>query len=213
MHISLNKKIDGKFVLLSNKDSLNVENLRSINPRYIFFPHWSHLIPESIFSEFTCVVFHMTDLPYGRGGSPLQNLILQGVGDTKITALKVVKDLDAGPIYMKSELNLLGPANDIYHRASCIIEDMIQKMILEPLPPVPQKGEPTFFKRRTPEQSNIERVDCKKTLFDMIRMLDADGYPHAFIDIDNFKVEFTEVTKNNGEISAKARFLKINKEV
>jgi len=213
MHISLNKKSDCEFILLSDQHSLNVENLRSINPKYIFFPHWSHIIPESIFSEFACVVFHMTDLPYGRGGSPLQNLILEGVEDTKITALKVVEELDAGPIYMKSPLNLSGSANDIYHRASFVIESMIQKMILEPCPPAPQTGEPTTFKRRTPKQSNIEKVDRKKTLFDMIRMLDADGYPHAFTNIDNFRIEFTEVMKNNGEISAKASFIKINDEV
>ncbi len=27
--------------------------------------------------KFECVCFHMTDVPYGRGGSPLQNLIIR----------------------------------------------------------------------------------------------------------------------------------------
>ena len=43
----------------------------------------------------------MTDLPYGRGGSPLQNLILKGKKTTKITAFKMIDKIDAGPIYLK----------------------------------------------------------------------------------------------------------------
>ena len=50
----------------------------------------------------------MTDLPYGRGGSPLQNLIVRGWKETKVLALKVVEELDAGPIYYKKRLAYMG---------------------------------------------------------------------------------------------------------
>ena len=90
IHTSLNKNVDCEFILLSNRRDLNIDNLRIINPKIIFFPHWSYLIPEEIYTEFECIVFHMTDLPYGRGGSPLQNLIMNGFSDTKITAISVV---------------------------------------------------------------------------------------------------------------------------
>ena len=43
----------------------------------------------------------MTDLPYGRGGSPLQNLIINGHKETMMSALRCVQELDAGPIYLK----------------------------------------------------------------------------------------------------------------
>lgn len=43
----------------------------------------------------------MTNLPYGRGGSPVQNLILNGHKKTIISALNVTKDLDAGDVYLK----------------------------------------------------------------------------------------------------------------
>ena len=49
----------------------------------------------------------MTDLPYGRGGSPLQNLIARGFLETKISAILVEKQLDAGPVYLKMELLFL----------------------------------------------------------------------------------------------------------
>ena len=60
----------------------------------------------------------MTDLPYGRGGSPLQNLIIRGHKKTKISALRMVNELDAGPIYFKRSLSLNGNAQKIYSSCS-----------------------------------------------------------------------------------------------
>ena len=59
IHRSLNKNVDCEFILLSNRHDLNIDNLRTINPKIIFFPHWSYLIPEEIYAEFECVVFHI----------------------------------------------------------------------------------------------------------------------------------------------------------
>ena len=52
--------------IITDKDELTLEYVRVINPEYILFPHWSWIIPKEIFKNFTCVVFHMTDLPFGR---------------------------------------------------------------------------------------------------------------------------------------------------
>ena len=82
----LSLKTDDNWVLISSKDDFNNENLKKINPDKIFIPHWSYIIPEFIFNSYECIVFHMTDLPYGRGGSPLQNLIFLGHKNTKISA-------------------------------------------------------------------------------------------------------------------------------
>ena len=70
----------------------------------------------------------MTDLPYGRGGSPLQNLIVRGHSETKISALKVEKKLDTGDIYLKKNLSLEGSAQKIFQRANTSIIDMIKEI-------------------------------------------------------------------------------------
>ena len=95
-----------EYEVITEPAELTLERIKSINPRYIFFPHWSWKIPQEIYENWECVVFHMTDLPFGRGGSPLQNLILKGVTRTKICALKVIEAFDAGPIYLRRNLSL-----------------------------------------------------------------------------------------------------------
>ena len=97
---------DHSLFFIDSSNELSLDHLSSINPRYIFFPHWSHIVSNEILDKYDCVCFHMTDLPFGRGGSPLQNLILNNFSHTKITALKMSDELDAGPIYLKKDLRL-----------------------------------------------------------------------------------------------------------
>ena len=180
---SLHAATGQRFHLISDPAEITVEYLTELSPCYVFFPHWSHIIPVSVFQSFECVIFHMTDLPFGRGGSPLQNLIARGIYETKISALKCIEEVDAGPIYLKRSLSLHGAAEEIYLRASKIIESMIVEIIKTTPQSIVQIGEPTFFKRRKPEQGNLLDAGSLDQAFDLIRMLDADGYPHAFINV------------------------------
>jgi methionyl-tRNA formyltransferase len=148
----------------------------------------------------------MTDLPFGRGGSPLQNLIERGIYETKISALKVVKDLDAGPIYFKRDLTLDGSATEIFCRASDIIfHEMIPEIIKNEPELTPQKGKTTIFKRRIPEQGDISNLTTSTKVYDYIRMLDAEGYPPAFVETSKLKIEFSKGKLNNGYVSAQAK--------
>jgi methionyl-tRNA formyltransferase len=119
-------------MLITAKEDFIFPLIKEYNPDYIFFPHWSWIIPETIYENFECIVFHMTDLPYGRGGSPLQNLILRKVYNTKISAIRVEKGLDTGKIYFKEDFFIgLGNAEEIFIEASKVIFRMIDRMIEE----------------------------------------------------------------------------------
>lgn len=188
---------------IREKEQLTYEYLAKINPKYVFFPHWSYIIPAKIYENFNCIIFHMTDLPFGRGGSPLQNLIERGVKQTKISAIKCVKELDGGDIYLKRDLDIsYGSAHEIYARAGEIISEMIEEIIDKNPEPVPQIGEVVEFKRRKPEQSNIKYLNDIEKIYDYIRMLDADGYPKAFLENNNLKFEFKNARLDGDKIIA-----------
>lgn len=191
----LAEKTGHTFHLITRKEELTRERLAAIQPRYVFFPHWSYLISEAIHDAFECVIFHMTDLPYGRGGSPLQNLIQRGHHETQISALRCVREMDAGPIYLKRPLCLEGAASEIFLRAAGVIEAMIETLVREEPEPQPQDGEPTWFARRTPAESDLAQAPIQdlNDFFDFIRMLDAEGYPRAFLDLHGHRVEFSRV--------------------
>ncbi|WP_434303277.1 formyltransferase family protein [Clostridium botulinum] len=189
--------------IVTNKNNLTYGKVREINPEYIFFPHWSWVIPKEIYETFNCIVFHMTDLPFGRGGSPLQNLIERGIENTKISAIKVDDGIDTGDIYFKESLNLNGTADEIFIRASQIIfNKMIPKIINEKILPKKQSGEVIQFKRRNSSQSEIlSNFDLEK-IYDYIRMLDGEDYPKAFIKFGKYKLEFSRASLKNNKIIA-----------
>lgn len=195
-------EMSGRWVLISDKADLTLEKLKSVDPRYIFFPHWSWIVPDEILNAYECVCFHMTDVPYGRGGSPLQNLIARGHKDTKLTALKMTCELDAGPFYMKRDLSLTGRAQDIFERSADLIYEMMREMVLSEPTPVPQTGEPVIFARRTPEMSELPKTADIEKIYDHIRMLDAETYPPAFIRHGDFVIEFSDAEIDNGAIKA-----------
>lgn len=189
-------------VYIDEKEKVNKTYLEQFNPQYIFFPHWSYIIPAEVYDSFACVIFHMTDLPFGRGGSPLQNLVERGIYETKLSALKCCKELDGGDIYLKRPLSLWGTAEEIYLRAAELSKEMMIEIARDSIKAVQQKGEPVVFKRRKPEQSNIGNLDSLEKVFDYIRMLDAVGYPHAFLDTENLHLEFERASLKNGFIKA-----------
>jgi len=195
---------DELFLITDNK-ILN-KQIEEIKPDIIFFPHWSWKIDEKIYKNYKSILFHMTDLPFGKGGSPLQNLIIRGIYKTKISAIKVEEKLDSGKIYLQRELDIsLGSAEEIFIKISDIIFfDMIPYLIknINLIKPFPQKGKEVIFKRRTPEDSNIlnlKELNIKK-LYDFIRMLDAESYPKAYIKLDTIKISFTEVHLKNNKL-------------
>jgi methionyl-tRNA formyltransferase len=198
-------------VLITDKAELTYERLKKINPRYVFFPHWSWIIPPEIFENFECVVFHMTDLPFGRGGSPMQNLIVRGIYKTKISAIRVEAGLDTGPVYLKKSFDLSrGSAEELFHKMAPILFSMMTKIVGKQPKPRSQRGEPTVFPRRKPEDSRIPAGLSPRRLYDFIRMLDAPGYPAAFIEGDGVRAEFGRATMQGGVVTAHARFTLIN---
>ena len=200
-----------EIAIYTDKEEFNINNISNFKPDYIFLLHWSYIIPREITENWECVVFHMTDLPYGRGGSPLQNLIVRGHKETKISAIKVTEKLDGGPIYMKRPLSLEGSAQEIFVRCSDIIfHEMIPCFFAEKLTPVPQEGEPVIFKRRKAEEGKITSDMKLDKIYDYIRMLDAEGYPRAYMEFGDYRLEFknANLSENGQELAARVIFKK-----
>tara|TARA_B100000989_G_C19463914_1_gene437414 strand:- start:373 stop:1074 length:702 start_codon:yes stop_codon:yes gene_type:complete len=185
------------------KDKLKLNNyIKKINPKKIFFIHWSFKVSKNITSKLECINFHMTDLPYGRGGSPLQNLILKGFKNTKLSAHRMTDKIDAGDIYLKKNLSLKGSAKSIYVRSTKLSLQMIVHIINNKIYPKKQKGKAVYFKRRNPKQSKLNFREDLELIYNKIRMLDAPGYPKAVTIINSKKIIFTNSKYDGKRLTA-----------
>ena len=154
---------------ITSKNDFTADNLKVYGKLdYIFVPFWSWYIPAEIYKKWNVVIFHMTALPFGRGGSPLQNLITMGYTETKLSALRCVKGIDAGPLYCQVPLSLRGSADEIYDRADDIIRKAIIPFIKAQHPePSPQKGKVTYFHKWKCDIWDLKRaMDTNYEIFD-----------------------------------------------
>ncbi len=129
-----------EIVRIRQYGDMDAGTLKAMRPSWVFFPHWSQRIPAEVYENFRCVIFHMTDVPYGRGGSPLQNLIIRQHRDTMLSAIQCHEEMDAGPVYLKRRLLLDGTAEQILLRAAELMASMIVEVVLNSPQPVAQQG-------------------------------------------------------------------------
>lgn len=199
------KKLD--IISISRREDLNLEMLQEYKPRYIFFPHWNWKVSSDIVSRYECVAFHTAPLPYGRGGSPIQNLIIRGFTSSPIYALKMTETIDGGPIYGQCEISLDGTIEDIFKRIATSIEKMIVSICETQPTPSPQVGIAHTFKRLTRQDNELSSDLSLVEMYDRIRMVDGEGYPKAYIVFGDYRIELSQATLSERKLEAMIKIL------
>ena len=75
----------------------------------ILFVGWSWFVSSAVTSKYLCIGIHPSALPEYRGGSPIQNQIINGVVDTKITLMVLSdKEVDTGEILEQEPVSFAG---------------------------------------------------------------------------------------------------------
>ncbi len=198
--------VDKDSYILRSKEEVTLSIIDKINPDLIFFPHWSFRVPEEVIQKYSCICFHSTPLPYGRGGSPIQNMISRGHLKTEVCALLMVEAFDAGPIFLRNEISLEGKLSDILNRVYNTIANQISLLLEENIEPIEQVGEPTLFKRLTGKDNLIPETSDLSKVFDKIRMLDSDLYPSSYINYNSLTLEFSDANFFDDRVEAKVIF-------
>lgn len=190
---------------ISKKEELTNEFLEKVNPKYIFFPHWSWKIDKSIYEKYECIVFHTAPLPYGRGGSPIQNLIINGYKSAPVNAIRVTDIIDGGPIYKSINVSLDGNISDIFSRIAVCIENLILLICYESPRPVEQSGNVFNFSRLSVKDNEIDSHYSLEQIYDRIRMVDGEGYPKAFIRFGKYYIKLSKAELSERWLSAEIR--------
>ena len=157
---------------------------------FVLFLGWSWIIPKEITNDILCLGIHPSDLPYFRGGSPIQHQITQGVINSKVTLMTLSSHkLDGGDIWLKENLDLTG--NSITEIFNHITESSIALLNIffsqyPNIKPTPQNiNIGTYYKRRMPHESRLSIEDFSKLtleeIYNHIRCL-TDPYPNAYIE-------------------------------
>lgn len=129
------------------------------------------------------LVAHASDLPKGRGFSPMTYMILEGKNDIPLCLLEMAESADAGPIVFKESIKYEGHEllGELQQKLGQAQVDICLKYLSENMPDgVAQNGEPSFYKRRKPEDSKIDPNKTISEQFNQFRVADNEKYPVYF---------------------------------
>ncbi len=144
------------------------------------------------------LVVHGSELPKGRGWSPLTWQILEGKNKIPMTLFEATEEIDAGDIYMQEYLKFKG--HELNSEMKEAQGKKIIEMILKFLKKFPkgkkQKGKATFYKKRGPKDSELDINKSLKDLFPLLRVVDNERYPAFFkIKGKKYKLKIEKIDK------------------
>lgn len=132
------------------------------------------------------LVLHASDLPIGRGWSPHVWEIIQGADAITLSLLEAEDKVDTGRIWLKKRIPITKSA--LWHEVNHLLFEEEINLMNEALirygqiKPYQQDIdlEPTYHRKRTPEDSRLEPSLSIADQFDLIRMCDPARYPAWF---------------------------------
>jgi methionyl-tRNA formyltransferase len=153
----------------------------------IFFIGWSWIVDEKLLESSRCICMHPSALPKYRGGSPIQNQIIDGVTDSAVTFFIMDNELDHGRILWQEEMKLVGSLTYIFAKMSILGRLGIEFILDNPEHQGYEQdhSQATICRRRKPKDSEIKSQDFScmtaKQLYNKIRCLQ-DPYPNPYIE-------------------------------
>jgi methionyl-tRNA formyltransferase len=140
--------------------------------------------PEYLHRNRHNIVVHASDLPQGKGFSPLQWQILEGKQAIVVTLIEAVQAVDAGPVYIRSNLEFDGTElhDELRQKlGSRIVEMCIQYAAAgDSLAPVPQQGSESFYRKRTESDDELDPNKSILEQFNQLRIADNERFPLYF---------------------------------
>jgi methionyl-tRNA formyltransferase len=127
------------------------------------------LIPRELLDRHEWLNVHPSLLPRWRGAAPVERSIMAGEEETGVTIIRLVEELDAGPIGAQESFPI-DPDDDagaVYARAAELALDLIEGTTSF----VPQDGEPTYAEKIGPADRELDWSRPPKELHNRIRAL------------------------------------------
>lgn len=172
-----------------NGDLANISILRDKSELtggdFLFLISCHQIVENELRDEYRhSLVIHASDLPEGRGWSPMIWEVLDGAECITVSLLDAEDGVDTGAVWRKLRLKLdgselLNELNEMLFDAELELMDWALANC-DTTSPKPQTGKGSTWRRRTPEDSMIDPTKPLTESFDTIRVSDPERFPAFF---------------------------------
>ena len=136
------------------------------------------------------LVVHESDLPKGKGWSPLTWQVLEGKNEIPVTLIEATEHIDAGDIYGKEIIVLEGTEliDELREKQGEATIKLLRNFVenYPNITPKKQEGKESFYLRRTIENSQLDIRKSISEQFNLLRVCDNERYP-AWFELNGVK--------------------------
>jgi methionyl-tRNA formyltransferase len=151
----------------------------------LFILSCENIIPEKYLklNKYNLVI-HESNLPEGKGWSPLTWQVLEGRDEIPITLFEAAEEVDSGKIYLQDTIDLDGTElnSELKNKQGEKTKELILEFVIK-YPDIEgsqQKGKESFYPKRNPEDSELDPDKTLKEQFNLLRVVDNERYPAFF---------------------------------
>lgn len=154
----------------------------------VFILGYTKLIAKDVLaSNKINLVIHESDLPRGRGFSPVQWQVLEGRSIIPVCMIEAAEEADAGDEVGRAEFRLTGVElwPDIRKLQAAATERLIREF-LDHYPSIDRRkqiGDPTYYRKRTKADDALDPDKTIREQFNHMRIADNDRFP-LYFEID-----------------------------
>ena len=166
----------------------NYKNLKKNYDINVIFSYFTKIPKNYLKLSKINLIPHESDLPKGKGMSPLTWQILNGKKKIFFSLIEASSKIDGGLIYYKKKIEI--PKYFLFEELKKIQLNENLKLIIKFIKfyiknncapkSKKQKGKSTFFKKRSPEDSKIKIKKSILSQFNLLRSVDNKNYPAFF---------------------------------
>ena len=130
------------------------------------------LIPAGLLDRALWLNVHPSLLPRWRGAAPIERAIMAGDDESAVSVIRLVEELDAGPIGAQRSFSIAGDATagEVYAETARLAPELIDEALASDSF-APQVGEPTYAEKIGPADRELDWSRPPKELHDRIRAL------------------------------------------
>ena len=190
------------------KDEETVQALQELQPDAIAVVAYGRILPQSVLDipKFGCINIHASVLPKYRGSAPYQWAVLDGLKETGVTAMYLVREMDAGDIIDVSKTPI-GPdetAGELLDRLAVLGADLLSKTLtkIENGEAIATPQDPALVSYAPMLDKTMCPIDWTKTaqqVHDHVRGLHPWPVATAVLNGTNFKIHATAVVDGKGK--------------
>jgi methionyl-tRNA formyltransferase len=132
------------------------------------------IVPEDVLAERLWLNVHPSLLPRWRGAAPVERALMAGDVETGVSIIKLVKELDAGPIAAQGTFGVSfeEDAGDVFAHAADVAEELLVDVLSRPAPSfTEQVGDVTYARKITAEDRWLDLDRPAEELVDQVRGL------------------------------------------